>query len=110
MHVLSELYADSARKVDPLLIKRTRTPLKALSVFLCYCRNDDNSTNQNAGRAPLLFEHVSYYLLIASIAVTFFLVFPLGKRRLFFSITSYNRTEPRSAHCFKQDFYKFNEI
>lgn len=110
MHVLSELYADSVRKVDPLLIKRTRTPLKALSVFLCYCRNDDNRTNQNAGRAPLLFEHVSYYRPIASIAVTFFLVFPLGKRRLFFSITSYNRTEPRSAHCFKQDFYKFNEI
>lgn len=84
MHVLSELYADSVRKVDPLLIKRTRTPLKTLSVFLCYCRNDDNRTNQNAGRAPLLFEHVSYYRPIASIAVTFFLVFPLGKRRLFF--------------------------
>lgn len=84
MHVLSELYADSARKVDPLLIKRTRTPLKALSVFLCYCRNDDNRTNQNAGRAPLLFEHVSYYLLIVSIAVTFLFSISAWKTTSFF--------------------------
>ena len=50
MHVLSELYADSVRKVDPHLIKRTRTPL---TVFLCYWRNDDNRTNQN-GTSPIV--------------------------------------------------------